>query len=401
MIKQRLYLTIEIITAVSLLLILFITLTKYANPTEPIETTKVDDALHTTPCNQGITLSLSDTAKSNAHFIKAHPTAKECYTPFPEDTPIFFYRKDVEALLMRKLCLSENTSCHYGLFSVENQTIALFFADCQTVSQTEKLLTLIRCYSDYFPLAIIGEFTSETSTLLCSIFDFECVSYQNIDILYHRLSLDKPSDLSLVFQTHETKRTLHLARPMVAVTYDDGPSDYTQQVLDAIKKEGAKATFYVLGAQVELYPETILALYQSGCEIGNHTNLHEIFSANTQSIIRKTIEETNQKLRAIIGIKAATVRPPTGSFVDRNQNRVSIGYPIVLWSLDTQDFLPDTTNETLLDTVLSSLCDGAIILMHDTHENTADTASLLFKTIHDRGYQTVTVSELIELGHSH
>ena len=96
------------------------------------------------------------------------------------------------------------------------------------------------------------------------------------------------------------------------------------------------------------------------------------------------------------GIGAATVRPPTGALYDRNQNPLKIGYPIVLWEGDPKDFEENVTADSLYHNIVSLLKDGTIILMHDTKRVTADVTDRILITIQEKGYQTVTVSELIE-----
>ena len=183
---------------------------------------------------------------------------------------------------------------------------------------------------------------------------------------------------------------------MIALTYDDGPDVYTEQIVNVLAQNNAKATFYVNGTHVTDHPDIIQTIFQNGNEIGNHTNLHELFSHNTQGIIRKTVEETNKKLRKIVKIGAFTVRPPGGETLDRYQKLVTIGYPLIRWSIDTFDYVGTPTTSTLLASIQTNVKHGDIILMHDTKQTTAVAAETIVGYLVSQEFQLVTVSELLE-----
>lgn len=388
MLKQKSNLILTVTFVIALVLLLFMLLDKMPFSSLPLTTDETPVSLNEHGASD-IVIGLSDEAAPISDLSL-------CADPSFNQSHILFYNENVTPLIERRLSLSQDTIGHYGLFQIKATTVAVFYIEAISDQNAKTLAHLIRCYADYYPIAIIGNLSIKSTTLLQTVVDLKSVYVKNYTILSANLNLTSTQENILIGKASPTLKTLDLNKPMVAITYDDGPSPFTQKVLDAIEKHNAKATFYTLGAQVELYPQTVTAIFKSGCEIGNHTNLHEVFSSNTQSIIRKSIDETNRKLTKILGIGAATVRPPTGALHDRNGKHITIGYPIVLWSVDTRDFENPSDESALLASIMSSITDGAIVLMHDTQENTANSTDAIFGSILSEGFQAVTVSELLE-----
>ena len=188
-------------------------------------------------------------------------------------------------------------------------------------------------------------------------------------------------------------RKIDLNAPMVALTYDDGPSAHTSAILDILGQYGGKATFFVIGEQVPGYADTVRRAYEMGCEIGNHTYSHQILTSAGTSSIQSQIEMTNTVVRDIIGVSPHVMRPPGGGYNDTV--RGVVGMPLILWSIDTLDWKtknPFSTQSAVLDHVQ----DGDIVLMHDLYSQTAAASTVIIPELVDRGYQLVTVSELAD-----
>ena len=133
-----------------------------------------------------------------------------------------------------------------------------------------------------------------------------------------------------------------------------------------------------------------------GCEIANHTNNHEGFGKNDIGVINESLKACSDTVYKAIGIRPFLVRPPGGIYRNEIGEICDIGYPIILWSMDTKDFEDGKTKSDVLDTVKSRAFDGAIVLMHDIHEPSVLAADELFSYLKDKGYQLVTVREIIE-----
>lgn len=179
--------------------------------------------------------------------------------------------------------------------------------------------------------------------------------------------------------------------PLVALTFDDGPGQYTDELLDCLEKNGAKATFYMLGQNVEQYPDTVKRMNDLGMELSNHTYDHKDLTKLTQSQITDEIEKTSSLIQNAAGVRPDTLRPPGGSYNDSVQNLA--GMPIVKWSIDTKDWKTKSEDQTY-QCVMDNVEDGSIVLMHDIHEWSVDAAIRLIPDLLEEGYKLVTVQEL-------
>jgi len=185
--------------------------------------------------------------------------------------------------------------------------------------------------------------------------------------------------------------TIDLRKKLVALTFDDGPGPYTKAIVNCLKKNNGRATFYVLGQRVESYPGALKAAYAGGNEIGNHTYSHPMLYDLSAKQIRWQINHTDSLVKDIIGVKPKTMRPPGGGVSDRVRNNV--GKPMILWSIDTRDWEHRNVQMTI-DAVMNNVSDGDIVLMHDIHEPTKEAALKLIPKLRKKGYELVTISEL-------
>lgn len=352
-------------------------------------------------CDALILVDPSKQVKSDRYDLKhtqTEATAPEQYLPVVSDRDTsLYYQKDLTVRINRSLDLNEENLCHYGLFEKDNKPFAVFYAEISTQPSAERLCHLLLCYRDYFPTLLFGKFDNTTRDLIANVCNLSSASLNDITYFYQNASVT-PHETSgtLLLQFEQTPRTLDLNNKMLALTFDDGPSEYTDKILQILVDHSAKATFFVNGTHVTEYPDTVRNIFTQKCEIGNHTNLHELFSHNTQGIIRKSIEKTNKKVRNVIGIGTFVVRPPGGETLDRHQKPVTLGYPIVRWSLDTLDYTENQTPASLLAAIQTNVRHGEIILMHDTKSVTAETVNSILAYLDTQNFQLVTVSELLE-----
>lgn len=183
-------------------------------------------------------------------------------------------------------------------------------------------------------------------------------------------------------------------KPMIAITFDDGPSIYTEQLLDKLKECNARATFFMVGQNVRKYPDTVKRIAEMGCEIGNHTYNHVTLTELAPEQMQSEIEATNQALTEVLGQGAKTVRPTYGAVNDEVKNHVA--YPFVMWSVDTTDWQKEDA-ASVVNYVLETVQDGDIVLLHDIHAITVEAMMTLIPALQERGYQLVTVSEMAEV----
>lgn len=185
-------------------------------------------------------------------------------------------------------------------------------------------------------------------------------------------------------------------RPMVALTFDDGPkASVTNRILNSLEANGGRATFFMVGSNITAGNiPTIQRMAAMNCEVANHTNDHKYLSKIGADSIISQVQTTSQKIQNACGVAPKLVRPPGGYYNQAALNVLgNMGMSAVMWSIDTRDWQHRNAQRTI-DTVLSQVKDGDIILMHDIYSTTADAAVVLIPELTARGYQLVTVSEL-------
>ena len=187
-------------------------------------------------------------------------------------------------------------------------------------------------------------------------------------------------------------------RPMIALTFDDGPGEYTETLLDTVEKYNIHVTFFMLGQNVEGRESTIQRMVKLGCEIGNHTWDHPEQTLPNMDLdsVMQEFQKTDDALVKACGQASTVCRAPYGAITDEQMS--AVGKPFFMWSTDSLDWkLMDADadyNQIMND---SSLGDGSIILMHDIHEPSVKCATeKLIPALIDQGYKLVTVSELAE-----
>lgn len=185
------------------------------------------------------------------------------------------------------------------------------------------------------------------------------------------------------------------SKPMVALTYDDGPSaTNTPRILAALKAHGARATFFMVGKQAEKNQNLVSQMVAQGCEVANHTYDHTMMSKVDAVELTRQLERTNQVVADASGVSPVLMRPCGGERNDAGMNAVgSISMPAILWSIDTRDWKTRDAQNTV-SMVLEQVKDGDIVLMHDLYDATAEASETLIPELIKRGYQLVTVSEL-------
>lgn len=193
------------------------------------------------------------------------------------------------------------------------------------------------------------------------------------------------------------RHTVDATKPMVALTYDDGPSTQnTQIILDTLTANGAYATFFVLGRNVERCADIIQNIENSGSEIGNHTYNHYKITNMDAQVTDQEISSTSSYVQMITGNRPCIMRPPTGATDDvscANVAAVDDGYPLIMWCVDTIDWQHHDV-ATTCDTIRSKVKDGAIVLMHDMEASSAQASQIIIPELIAAGYELVTVSEM-------
>lgn len=192
---------------------------------------------------------------------------------------------------------------------------------------------------------------------------------------------------------HESKREIDPNKPMIALTYDDGPSKYTKEILDLLKENNSAATFFVLGSQASKYEETVKQMIENGNQIGNHSYDHKRLTLLNDEELYDQINKTDNLIYEIAMYRPFVMRPPYGSTTEALKEKIQ--KPIINWSIDTRDW-ESRNAETITKIICENVKDGDIILMHDLYESSLEASKTVIPELINRGYQLVTISELSE-----
>lgn len=187
-------------------------------------------------------------------------------------------------------------------------------------------------------------------------------------------------------------------KPMVCLTFDDGPkASTTLELLDILEENDARATFFVVGDALKgKSAEAIIRReLELGCQVGNHTANHENFRKISDEEIVAQIEGVNDVLKGWGLPATSTVRPPYGAW--NNHVRDVVQYPMARWNVDTLDWEtkdPESTIQCVLYDEVKKAADGDIILMHDIHPETVEACRTIIPELKARGFQLVTMEEM-------
>ena len=191
-------------------------------------------------------------------------------------------------------------------------------------------------------------------------------------------------------------RIIDPSRPMVALTFDDGPSVHTDHILDLLETYNgqARTTFFVVGYVTKIRPDTVLRAFNLGCEIAGHSWDHRDQTRVGEQAFRAGLLETNAAIESITGIAPSYYRPPYGA-LSNSVKKLSgeMGFAIIYWSVDPLDW-KNRNADTVYRAIMRDVRDRSIVLCHDLHGTTAAAMDLVIPELIDLGYQLVTVSEL-------
>ncbi len=179
----------------------------------------------------------------------------------------------------------------------------------------------------------------------------------------------------------------------VAITFDDGPNaDYTETLLDGLKERGVHATFFLLGKEVEKYPEIVEKIYEDGHMIGTHSYEHVNLCNLTDAAATEQIDKTNQAIYQITGEYPEYIRPPFGSWkcnLDYETTMIE-----VLWDIDPLDW-KTSNSDIVAKRVIDKVQENDIILLHDASQSSVNAAFKIIDALQKQGYTFVTVDEIL------
>ncbi len=185
----------------------------------------------------------------------------------------------------------------------------------------------------------------------------------------------------------------------IAITFDDGPHPQnTPRLLDMLRARNVKATFFVIGRSVDLYPQIVRRTVAEGHEIGNHTYTHRLLSKLPDSEVRTEFTRCHDAVARAAGVQMRVMRPPYGGLLQRQREmaHAEFGYPTILWSVDPLDWKRPGPS-VVTSRILSGTTPGGIVLAHDLHAQTVDAMPATLDGLLRRGFKFVTVSQLLAM----
>lgn len=179
----------------------------------------------------------------------------------------------------------------------------------------------------------------------------------------------------------------------IAITFDDGPRrGQTDRVLDVLKKYDAKATFYILGKNIEGNEDILKRQVAEGHELGNHSWTHDDLTKISLEQLQHEIRHTQSVIKEVSGAEAKSLRPPYGTY---NKTVAQVAnMPLVNWNLDSNDW-KNRNKDLNIKAVMKHVEPGVIILLHDIHPESVDSVEEILSKLKAKGYEFVTVSELV------
>jgi|GEM_PF-972314 len=183
---------------------------------------------------------------------------------------------------------------------------------------------------------------------------------------------------------------------VIALTFDDGPSEYTDRILDILAYYNSKATFFVVGDEINSYPDVLLRAHSMGCEVFGHSQGHEHLQTLTTDELRENLQNTNNAIANLLNIDIPDkFRPPYGE-IGGNIIDVSaeLNMSIILWSVNPEDWSHEN-EDIIYDVITTMVTNGSIILCHDILNATVNAMARVIPELVSRGYTFVTISELL------
>jgi len=179
---------------------------------------------------------------------------------------------------------------------------------------------------------------------------------------------------------------------LVALTFDDGPSPYSEAILDILKKEKVTATFFVMGMKINQYRATVQREYREGNQVASHATNHKNLARLSPPARQAEMNYTAALIEQTIGVRPSVLRPPYGEWNGNVLGDSSV--PLVLWSVDPRDWEYRNV-DWIYQNVMSNVRDGSIILLHDVYPESVEAVAKIVPALKAQGYALVTVNRLM------
>lgn len=184
----------------------------------------------------------------------------------------------------------------------------------------------------------------------------------------------------------------------IALTFDDGPSEFTLEVLELLKKYNAKATFFCIGKNIEKHPEIAKQIIAEGHLVGNHSYNHsKFFDFYNARKITEELQKTDSLLEKFTSKKINFFRPPYGVTTPSIRRALQLtGHKVIGWNIRSLD--GGTTNvELILNRIIKRVSPGGIVLLHDTGSHSVLVLEQFLQFLQQNNYEVISIEELLNL----
>lgn len=223
------------------------------------------------------------------------------------------------------------------------------------------------------------------------------ISDDVVDVYFNNIEfndIDYIPFVSIVINSNTSHNDNYVeGQKYIAFTYDDGPGEYTRDLLKTLEVNKSSATFFMIGNRMKKYESVVKDISNSNSEIGSHTYSHKNLAEITKEEIYKEINSSNILFNELTGKNIELLRPPYGKI---NSNINDYNLKIILWNIDTKDWLVKDSNK-IYNSVISNACDGCIVLMHDIYPETVEATKKIIPKLNEMGYEVVSVSKLLKV----
>jgi len=181
----------------------------------------------------------------------------------------------------------------------------------------------------------------------------------------------------------------------VGISFDDGPyPGITEQYLDILEKYNTRATFFMVGQRVSLYPEPARKVIEQGSEIGNHSWGHGRLDELKTEQVLADLQSVTEQVYDIVGQKVDFMRPPYGCYSEAVVAAArELNQHLVLWDVDPRDW-EDPPPEEIVAKIMNQTKPGSIIILHEGHKNTLQALPEIIKKLRERDLEPVPISKL-------
>lgn len=228
------------------------------------------------------------------------------------------------------------------------------------------------------------------------------IIYFLVFVLLSGLVLFNRDAVAEVFENAAPKRDLPIycvdkgEEKICSISFDAAwGNEDTAELISILDKYGVKATFFVVGAWVDKYPESVKQLADAGHEIMNHSDSHPHMTQLDSNAIKAEINKCSDKIQAVTGVRPTLFRPPYGDYNDSVVSSArDINHFTIQWDVDSLDW-KDLAPEAIFDRVTKRVCPGSIVLFHNAAKNTPAALPMILEKLISDGYKIIPISQLI------